>query len=186
MRHWVQAQPLFAFSKIGLHEELLHFSETSSTNTNMMIDNPQEKKLTKKEDRLVSFLGKIISYVVKVLAILMIVLIFTSVVDVAYVFYDKMLTTRPIGILHIDEILIVLGAFIAVLIAIEIFHNIILYLKEDKTHVKLVLATAVIAVSRKVIILDYNTLEPAYIYATAAVVLATAIAYWLVSYTAEP
>jgi uncharacterized membrane protein (DUF373 family) len=37
------------------------------------------------------------------------------------------------------------------------------------------------AISRKVIIFDYKELTPMYILATAAVVLALGITYWLVS-----
>ncbi len=43
------------------------------------------------------------------------------------------------------------------LIAIEIFLNIVLYLRDDVLHVKLVLATALMAIARKVIVLDYKT-----------------------------
>ncbi len=45
----------------------------------------------------------------------------------------------------------------------------------------LVLATALMAIARKVIVLDYQTLEPEYIWATAAVVFALSIGYWLVT-----
>jgi uncharacterized membrane protein (DUF373 family) len=72
------------------------------------------------------------------------------------------------------------GAFMVVLIAIEIFQNIILYLRDDVIHVKIVLATALMAIARKVIILDYDELEPMYIFATGAVLVATGIAYWFV------
>jgi uncharacterized membrane protein (DUF373 family) len=48
-------------------------------------------------------------------------------------------------------------------------------------HVKLVLATALMAIARKVIVLDYKTLEPEYIWATAAVVFSLSIGYWLVA-----
>jgi uncharacterized membrane protein (DUF373 family) len=68
----------------------------------------------------------------------------------------------------------------ATLIAIEIFLNIVLYLRDDVLHVKLVLATALMAIARKVIVLDYKELEPGYIWATAAVVFALSIGYWLV------
>ena len=68
----------------------------------------------------------------------------------------------------------------AVLIAIEIFVNIVSYLRDDVIHVRIVLATALMAIARKVIILDYSTTGPQYIYATAAVVAAMALAYWLV------
>ena len=73
------------------------------------------------------------------------------------------------------------GAFLAVLIAIEIFINIILYLRDDVIHVKLVTATALMAIARKVIVLDFKTINHHYVYATAAVVLALGITYWLIS-----
>jgi uncharacterized membrane protein (DUF373 family) len=56
-----------------------------------------------------------------------------------------------------------------------------LYLREDVFHVKLVVATALMAVARKVIVFDYNELQPDYILATAAVVLSLGITYWLIS-----
>lgn len=65
------------------------------------------------------------------------------------------------------------GAFMVVLIAIGIFQNIILYLRHDVIHVKIVLATALMAIARKVIILDYDELDPLYIFATWVVLLAT-------------
>jgi len=102
-----------------------------------------------------------------------------GVADVVYVLY-KRLMAEPRGLLEISDILATFGAFMAVLIAIEIFVNIISYLREDVIHVRIVLATAMMAIARKVIILDYNTTSPQYIYATAAVVAAMALAYWLI------
>ncbi|MCC8988403.1 MAG: phosphate-starvation-inducible PsiE family protein, partial [Candidatus Contendobacter sp.] len=86
-----------------------------------------------------------------------------------------------VGLLSVNDILASFGAFMATLIAIEIFLNIVLYLRDDVLHVKLVLATALMAIARKVIVLDYNTVEAADIYATAAVVFALSIGYWLVA-----
>ena len=102
-----------------------------------------------------------------------------GVADVVYVLY-KRLMAEPRGLLEISDILATFGAFMAVLIAIEVFVNIISYLRDDVIHVRIVLATAMMAIARKVIILDYNTTSPQYIYATAAVVAAMALAYWLV------
>lgn len=45
-----------------------------------------------------------------------------------------------------SDILATFGAFMAVLIAIEIFINIIIYLREDVIHVKIVMATALMAI----------------------------------------
>jgi uncharacterized membrane protein (DUF373 family) len=116
---------------------------------------------------------------VRALAVLMTGVIVFGVADVVYVLYQRLMA-EPRGFLQISDILATFGAFMAVLIAIEIFVNIISYLREDVIHVRIVLATAMMAIARKVIILDYNTTSPQYIYATAAVVAAMALAYWLV------
>jgi uncharacterized membrane protein (DUF373 family) len=44
-----------------------------------------------------------------------------------------------------------------------------------------VIATALMAIARKVIIFDYNEVEASYIFGTALVVLALGITYWLIS-----
>ena len=41
--------------------------------------------------------------------------------------------------------------------------------------------TALMAIARKVIVLDYKELEPEYIWATAAIILALSVGYWLVT-----
>lgn len=50
----------------------------------------------------------------------------------------------------------------------------------DVIHVKVVLATALMAIARKVIILDYDDPEPMYIFATGVVLLATGATYFFV------
>jgi len=57
--------------------------------------------------------------------------------------------------------------------------NITLYLRDDVVHVKLVVATALMAIARKVIVFDFAKIEPMYILATGAVVLALGVVYWL-------
>ena len=82
--------------------------------------------------------------------------------------------------MNISDMLATFGAFMAVLIAIEIFINITIYLRHDVIHVKIVMATALMAIARKVIILDFDVLTSDYIFAIAAVVIAMSIGYWLV------
>jgi uncharacterized membrane protein (DUF373 family) len=109
----------------------------------------------------------------------MVLVIIFGVIDVAWTIYQRLIA-QPRFILTMSDILLTFGAFMVVLIAIEIFQNIILYLRDDVIHVKIVLATALMAVARKVIILDYDELEPLYIFATGIVLLATAVAYYFV------
>lgn len=136
------------------------------------------------KEPLIQFLQKIIHLAVRLLAVLMTVVILWGVADVCWVLYQK-LVKAPLFMLTIGDILDTFGAFMAVLIAIEIFVNIIVYLRNDVIHVKIVLATALMAIARKIIILDYNRIAPDYVWATAGVTLSIAIAYWLVVYFTE-
>ena len=133
-----------------------------------------------REEPLIHWLHVIIRLCVRALAVLMTVVIMFSVADVAWVLYQRILAS-PVGLLNVNDILASFGAFMATLIAIEIFMNIVLYLRDDVLHVKLVLATALMAIARKVIVLDYKTVDSADIWATAAVVFALSIGYWLVA-----
>jgi uncharacterized membrane protein (DUF373 family) len=132
------------------------------------------------DDPLVRFLHKVIRGAVKVLAVLMALVIMWGVADVIWVVYQR-LCQPPLLLLKIGDILATFGAFLAVLIAIEIFLNISMYLREDIIHVRLVVATALMAIARKVIVFDFKELTFQYVIATGAVVLALGITYWLVS-----
>lgn len=131
-------------------------------------------------DPTIRFLHKVIRFGVKILAILMTLVILWGIGDVIWVLIRR-LVQPPYLLLKINDILFLFGAILVVLIAIEIFFNITLYLREDIIHVNLVIATALMAIARKVIVFDYKELSPPYIMATAAVVLALGVTYWLIT-----
>ena len=132
------------------------------------------------EDPIIRVLHRTIRLSVKLLAILMVAVIVWGIGDVIYVLYTR-LVEPPFLLLQIDDIFSTFGAFLAVLIAIEIFINITLYLKADVIPVRLVIATALMAIARKVIVFDFEKTSPQYIYGTAAVIMALGITYWLIT-----
>lgn len=134
---------------------------------------------TNHSDPFIGVLNRTIKYLVKVLAILMVFVIFLATVDVIFVLYNK-LSEPPYFLLELTDVFKVFAVFLAALIAIEIYQNIILYLRTDVIPISLVIATALMAIARKVIIIDFNEVSPMYIFATAAVVLALGITYYLV------
>ena len=143
--------------------------------------NPRPPRPTHPEpldDPLISLLAKSIRYAVRILAVLMVLVIWWGVADVVYVLYQR-ISNHPMYLLNISDIFATFGAFMAVLIAIEIFINITSYLRDNVIHIKIVLATAYMAVMRKVIVLDYKEVSSDYVFATAALVLALSVAYWL-------
>ncbi|GJL49087.1 phosphate-starvation-inducible PsiE family protein [Candidatus Nitrospira salsa] len=139
----------------------------------------QEELSLDEEDRLMNILHRTIRGAVKVVAVLMVFTILWGVLDVVYILYQNLLAPT-FTTFSIRDIVTTFGAFLAVLIAIEIFINITLYIRKDIIHVKLVVATALMAIARKVIIFDFSKITPLYIFATATVVLALGITYWLI------
>jgi uncharacterized membrane protein (DUF373 family) len=130
-------------------------------------------------DPLIQFLHRCIRIAIRFLAVLMVLVIFWSIADVVYVLYKRLLTP-PLYLLDVSDILQVFGAFMAVLIAIEIFINIRIYLGTHVVPVQLVIATALMAIARKVIVLDFKLISPTHVMGIALVTLALGIAYWLV------
>jgi len=130
-------------------------------------------------DPLIRNMHLVIRVCVKLLALLMVLVILLGVVDVCYVLYNY-LKTPPILHLSVSEIFDIFGAFIVVLIAIEIFINIRLYLGSNVLPIRLVLATALMAIARKVIVLDLTQTPATYVFAIGAVTIALGVAYWLV------
>ena len=80
------------------------------------------------DEHLIRVLATSIRYAVRILAVLMVPVIWWGVADVAYVLYSR-ISAHPYYLLNISDILATFGAFMAVLIAIEIFINISSYLR---------------------------------------------------------
>ena len=114
----------------------------------------------------------------------MVFVIFLSMLDVIVHLYLQ-ITASFTSAFSVEKLITTLGSVLAVLIAIEIFLNIIFYLKQDAIHVPLVLSTALTAVSRKVIILDYGYVTPTVLLAIAAVILSLGLSYWLITKKSE-
>ncbi len=135
-------------------------------------------------DPLIRVLHRVIRACIRILAVLMVFVIMWGIFDVVYVLYER-LSAEPVFLLNINDIFYTFGAFMAVLIAIEIFINIRLYLGSNVFPVQLVVATALMAIARKVIVLDVEKLSPDYVWGIAATVLALGITYWLISTKGE-
>jgi uncharacterized membrane protein (DUF373 family) len=131
-------------------------------------------------DPLIRFLHRVIRVAIKVLAVLMVMVIIWGIGDVIYVLYER-LATPPYFLLDVNDIFQTFGAFMVVLIAVEIFINIRLYLGTDELPIRLVTATALMAIARKVIVLDLDKISADYVLAIAAVTLALGVTHWLIS-----
>jgi uncharacterized membrane protein (DUF373 family) len=140
--------------------------------------NGHQELPTQEPDPVLRVLHRIMHFATYVLAVAMVVVILEGVVSVIHTLYLSM-TTPPFFI--VPDIVKTFGAFLAVLIAYEIFANITLYIRSDVFPVKLVVATAVMAVARKIIILDMEEYTALDLIGIGAVVLGLGVSYWLIS-----
>jgi len=110
---------------------------------------------------------------------LMMVAVFVSTVELAFTLFQELMKP-PLFLLNIEEMLEVFGFFLMVLIGLELLESIKAYLEEDRVHAEVVFLVAIVAMSRKVIIVDYKDISPEMLYGFAAVIIALASGYFLV------
>ena len=91
------------------------------------------------------------------MALLMVVLV-ASLVELVWYMYQS-LTNDPLYLLETHELIAVLGAFLLVLIGVELLDTIKAYFSENTIHVEIVVLLAIIAIARKVILLDPTTMS---------------------------
>ncbi|WP_238393367.1 phosphate-starvation-inducible PsiE family protein [Myxacorys almedinensis] len=118
-------------------------------------------------------------WVSKVLALAMLIVIFASVFELITFMVTELFYAQPIGRFG-GTLFATFGLFLNVLIAFEILENITAYLKHHVVQAELVIVTSLIAVARKIIILDLEKTTGVDLIALAAAILALAISYWIV------
>lgn len=117
----------------------------------------------------------------KILSLAMIWVILLSVCDLL-IFLAKELVNHDDNLLK-DTLFVIFGLFLNVLIALEILENITAYLKKHVIQVELVIVTSLIAVSRKIIILDLEKKTAADLIGLATAIFALSISYLIVRAT---
>jgi uncharacterized membrane protein (DUF373 family) len=84
----------------------------------------------------------------------------------------------PRFLIRVQGLLEIFGYFLLVLIGVELLETLKAYLKKDVIHVRVVLEVALIAMARKVIIEEPNTVPGLTLLGIAALILALAIAFY--------
>ena len=117
--------------------------------------------------------------IVVFLLILMCITILLSTVELGYKLFER-LTEPPFLLLNIVELQGIFGFFFIVLIGLELIETIKAYLDDEKIHVEVVFLVAMIAVARKIIILDYKEYTPQVLYGISALVLSLSAGYYFI------
>ncbi|MTJ11369.1 hypothetical protein FJR11_01900 [Anabaena sp. UHCC 0187] len=113
----------------------------------------------------------------KLLSLLMVVVIFATLGDLAIFIGQEILS--PQGSFS-KTLFQTFGLFLNVLIALEILENITGYLKKHVLQVELVIVTSLIAIARKIIILDLKVTEGIEIIGLGIAILSLSISYLII------
>jgi uncharacterized membrane protein (DUF373 family) len=87
------------------------------------------------------------------LMIMLMGVLVAAIIDLAYILFTSLMEISP-WLLEAHEMITVLGAFLLVLIGVELLDTIKAYFRENAIHVEIVVLLAIIAIARKVILLD--------------------------------
>ena len=109
------------------------------------------------------------------LVAMMAVVVLLATIELGWIII-KDIITPPVMLLEINELLEIFGLFLLVLIGVELLETIKAYLKENVVHIEVVMTVAMIAIARKVIILDVKDLPALTLVGIAAIIVALAAA----------
>jgi uncharacterized membrane protein (DUF373 family) len=113
-----------------------------------------------------------------IILVLLIVLIALSVTSLVYAMVATILSP-PILLLTSTELLDIFGVFMLVLLALEFFESIKIFLRDNVIKFELVIVIAITAISRKIILIDYNTTSDLHLIGLGVLVFSLAAGYYL-------
>jgi uncharacterized membrane protein (DUF373 family) len=126
------------------------------------------------------YLKKFKKILLTVLTLMMAFVLLLSVLELGWVILWDVITP-PLFLLEINELLEVFGLFMLVIIGIELLETIMkTYLREGVDHVQVVMAVALIAIARKVIILDVKDLSSLTLIGIGFIIFALSVGYYLI------
>ena len=102
-----------------------------------------------------------------------------ALLDIGYVVYVKIITP-PVLIVDAQGLMELFSLILILLIGVELIDGVKIYLEEHVVHVELILLIAITAISRKVVIWDFDKHSHLELYSLAAMVLALSVGYFLV------
>lgn len=116
--------------------------------------------------------------IVGALVVMMMLVVALSTLELGWIVVQDIITP-PILLLQVEELLEIFGFFLLILIGVELLETIKAYLRDSVVHVEIVLEVALIAIARKVIVLDFEKYDGLSVLAVAALVITLAGALFL-------
>ena len=131
----------------------------------------------KRGSQLETLATKIQKFTVFALAGMLAVVVLLSTLHLGVLIAEEV-WAPPRFLIRVQGLLEIFGYFLLVLIGVELLETLKTYLRKDVIHVRVVLEVALIAMARKVIIEEPNTVPSSTLLGIAALILALGIAFY--------
>ena len=132
-----------------------------------------------------TLLSKFLKFTVVALATMLVIVVALSTAHLAVLLGEE-IWTPPRFLIPVQGLLEIFGYFLLVLIGVELLETVRAYLRKDVIHVRVVLEVALIAMARKVIILESHDVPSSIFFGIAALILALGIAFYFERKTNSP
>jgi uncharacterized membrane protein (DUF373 family) len=120
-------------------------------------------------------------FIIKTLIVLMALLLLMATIELVYTVYKAVVNSREdVFIIDLDNLMNIFGVFLLVVIGIELLDTIKVYFRDHVIHVEVVLLVAVIAIARKIIVMDLEKHAGIEAVGIAALMLAVAGGYLMI------
>ena len=124
-------------------------------------------------------LKKFEKIMIQTLMVMMAIVLGLSTIDLGWLIIKDMIGP-PLLLLSVNQLLDIFGLFMLVLIGIELLETIMkTYITQGQSHYEVVISVAIIAISRKVIILDLKEVDGLSLIGIASIVVALTVGYFL-------
>jgi uncharacterized membrane protein (DUF373 family) len=118
--------------------------------------------------------------IARVLASMMALVILLGTIDLGVILFQDIFFHPPRFLVGVDELLGIFGQFLIILLGFELLETVIAYLRDDAIHVEVVLIVALIALARKMIVVEATTVSGFTMIGIGILMLSIAASYWLV------
>ena len=110
---------------------------------------------------------------------MMVIVVFLATIELSWIIIQDIIS-QPVLLLEASELMEIFGFFLLVLIGIELLETIKAYLIDGLVHVEIVLEVALIAIARKVIILDIAQHDGFRLLSLAALLVTVSVGFFMV------
>ena len=134
---------------------------------------------------MLAVLKKFERFLIQSLMVMMAAVLALAAIDLGWTII-KDISQPPYIVVTIEQLLDLFGLFMLVIIGIELLETIMkTYLTQGTPHYEVVLSVAIIAIARKVIILDVKETSPLSLVGIASIILALTVGYYFMKRGAD-